>query len=217
MTWLSIAEDSQTRISHGLTSVGGGGEILHPPLFRDTRRRALEEDSSSLEKDHLKGTRMGTIELRSLIQLQHRAESIFLTFDDLRIETVEIELAGLQRQSKRKRKELDSREDEKSRETPKEKGLRELEWSQALLEEEELIAALAEVRSKEEDARGHLRQLQEQISLLKTEVVKYKLHNEYLEKRRRQRLAELTEEKRKAADWGLQANTAIQRLKEQAY
>ncbi|RDX61368.1 hypothetical protein CR513_60413, partial [Mucuna pruriens] len=32
--------------------------------------RTLEEDPSSLEKDHPKGTRVGTTELRSLVQLQ---------------------------------------------------------------------------------------------------------------------------------------------------
>ncbi|RDY00945.1 hypothetical protein CR513_15792, partial [Mucuna pruriens] len=43
----------------------------------------------------------------------------------------------------------------------REKGLRELEWNQASLEKEELIVALADTRSKEDDARGHLRRLQE--------------------------------------------------------
>ncbi|RDX83328.1 hypothetical protein CR513_35769, partial [Mucuna pruriens] len=154
--------------------------------------------------------------------LHHKVESIFLMFGDPRFEVLESELAGLQG----KWKELDSQESEKSREIPKiepwfqiaaqEKGLRELEWNQALLEKEELIAALADVRSKEEDARGHLRQLQEQIALLKTEMAKYKLHNEYLEKQRRQGLVEIAKERRKVTDWGSQADIAIQRLKEQA-
>ncbi|RDY00260.1 hypothetical protein CR513_16576, partial [Mucuna pruriens] len=46
--------------------------------------------------------------------LQHRVESIFLTFGDPRIEAEERKLVGLQRHSKRKRKELDSRGNEES-------------------------------------------------------------------------------------------------------
>ncbi|RDY09937.1 hypothetical protein CR513_05626, partial [Mucuna pruriens] len=83
-------------------------------------------------------------------------ESIFLTFGNPRFEAVENELAGLQRQSKRKRKELDFWEGEESRGAPEiewwfqtatqEKGLRELERNQASLEKEVLIAALANAR-----------------------------------------------------------------------
>ncbi|RDX85055.1 hypothetical protein CR513_33810, partial [Mucuna pruriens] len=88
------------------------------------------------------------------------------SYNDPQFEAMESKLVGLQRQLKRKRKELDSREGEESRGTPEtkccfrtttqEKVLRELERSQALLEKEELIAALADARSKEDDARGYL-------------------------------------------------------------
>ncbi|RDX89628.1 hypothetical protein CR513_28626, partial [Mucuna pruriens] len=140
------------------------------------------------------------MKLWSLVQLQVLAVAQSrVHFLDIRRSVDQSRGKRISRQPKRKRKELDSCGDEESWETL-----------------EELIAALADVKSKEEDTRGYLCQLQEHISLLKTEVVKYKLHNEYLEKQRRQGLAELIEEKRKAVDWGLRADTIVRRLKEQA-
>ncbi|RDY09830.1 hypothetical protein CR513_05746, partial [Mucuna pruriens] len=105
--------------------------------------------------------------------LQHKIEFIFLTFYDPWFEAVENELAGLQRQLKRKRKELDSRE-------AQEKGLRELERDQASLEKEELIAALVDARSKEDDTGDHLHRLQEQITLLEAKRLKEQA-SKYLE------------------------------------
>ncbi|RDX95746.1 hypothetical protein CR513_21689, partial [Mucuna pruriens] len=93
----------------------------------------------------------------------------------------------------------------------REKCLRELERDQALLEKEELIAALADARLKEDDARDHLHQLQERITLLEEDVAKGKLHNKHLEKQRRQGLVELTDERRKVADLGLRADAVVQR------
>ncbi|RDY00545.1 hypothetical protein CR513_16264, partial [Mucuna pruriens] len=78
-------------------------------------------------------------------------KSIFLTFGNPRIKTGESELES-----------WETPEVERwFRIAAQEKGLRELERNQALLVKEELIAALANIRSKEEDARGHLSQLQE--------------------------------------------------------
>ncbi|RDX93030.1 hypothetical protein CR513_24763, partial [Mucuna pruriens] len=84
-----------------LTLYQAGYPMVLPPseeammLFILHGGRALEEDSSSLEKDHQKGPRVGTTELRSLVQLQVLAVA-----------------------QKRKWKELDSREGRESQETP---------------------------------------------------------------------------------------------------
>ncbi|RDX97441.1 hypothetical protein CR513_19785, partial [Mucuna pruriens] len=52
----------------------------------------------------------------------------------------------------------------------KQNGGFEPQQNQASLEKEELIAALADARSKEDDARDHLHRLQEQITLLEAGV-----------------------------------------------
>ncbi|RDY01162.1 hypothetical protein CR513_15542, partial [Mucuna pruriens] len=147
--------------------------------------------------------------------LQHRIEYTFLTFSDPWFEVAKDELAGLRRPSKRKRKELDSWESEGNRgASPKAECwfrtvAQEKSLERALLEKEELVAALADARLKENDAKDHLHQLQEQITLLEADVTKGKLHNERLEKQRRQGLVELADERRKAADLGLRADTIV--------
>ncbi|RDY01262.1 hypothetical protein CR513_15439, partial [Mucuna pruriens] len=57
--FLPSREKIQRLISYGLTSVRGSGSTLHSPWSRDTRRGILEEDPSSLEKDHQKGPEWG--------------------------------------------------------------------------------------------------------------------------------------------------------------
>ncbi|RDX89118.1 hypothetical protein CR513_29198, partial [Mucuna pruriens] len=66
----------------------------------------------------------------------------------------------------------------------REKGLRELEREQTLLEKEELTTTLEDARSREGNAKDQIRQLREQIDLLKAEVVGHRFHNEYLERKK---------------------------------
>ncbi|RDX72863.1 hypothetical protein CR513_47591, partial [Mucuna pruriens] len=127
-----------------------------------------------------------------------------------RFETIEEESVGLQRPLKRKCGKPDSRqgegrfEEREFEDITRAKGLRELERDQALLEKEELTTALEDARSREGSAKDQIRQLREQIDLLKAEVVGHRLSNEYLER-----------QKRKTADSDLPADAAIQKFKEQ--
>ncbi|RDX77662.1 hypothetical protein CR513_42169, partial [Mucuna pruriens] len=127
-----------------------------------------------------------------------KLETTFLTFSDPRFETIEDESVSLQRPLKRKCRELDSQQCEER--------FREREF------EEELTAALEDTRSREGSAKNQIRQLQEQIDLLKEEVVGHRLRNEYLERKKSQGLLALAEERRKTTDSGLRADATIQKF-----
>ncbi|RDX77539.1 hypothetical protein CR513_42323, partial [Mucuna pruriens] len=114
-------------------------------------------------------------------------------FGDPRIKAMESELTGLQRQSKRKWEELDSRGNEESKETL------EIEcWAEGTRAE----SSLSRERRADNGLGGcKVKGGSCQRPLSPTpRVVKYKLYNEHLEKQRRQGLAELAKEKRKAVD-----------------
>ncbi|RDX65907.1 hypothetical protein CR513_55387, partial [Mucuna pruriens] len=69
---------------------------------------------------------------------------------------------------------------------------------------------------REAKAKNQLHQLQERIILLEAGVARGKLHNERLEKQRRQRLMELVSERKKAADLELQVKNIVHRLRGEA-
>ncbi|RDX72878.1 hypothetical protein CR513_47589, partial [Mucuna pruriens] len=123
-------------------------------------------------------------------------------------ETIEDELVSLQRPLKRKCREPNARHGEGSHRKGKGSEI-------ALLEKGELTTALEDARSREGNAKDQICQLQEQIDLLKVELVGHRLRNEYLERKKWQGLLALVEERRKTVDSNLWADTVIQKFKEQ--
>ncbi|RDX98201.1 hypothetical protein CR513_18910, partial [Mucuna pruriens] len=97
----------------------------------------------------------------------------------------------------------------------REKGLREVERDQAFLEKEELIIALADAKTREDNVESQICQLRKQIDSLEAKMAECKLHNECLERKRQQGLLALTEERRKTVDSNQRTDAAIQESKEQ--